>query len=151
MIIRGCIPNRINANNTQTRRKGDGIGKTADGRLTDKPVYLSGRRYSGEAETLGAFLLLVRFSGLFAFTQFFFQPRIEDLGRIVIPKGIRRTMHISRLRTCPHRCIRTSFRQILPQTALKMLDGRQPACAFLPCLQQNYARKSAHISYVDRF
>ena len=37
-------------------------------------------------------------------------------------------------RTCPHRRIRTSFRQILPQTALKMLAGRQPACAFLPCL-----------------
>ena len=28
------------------------------------------------------------------------------------------------MRTCPHRSIRTSFRQILPQTALKMLDGR---------------------------
>lgn len=25
------------------------------------------------------------------------------------------------------------------------------ACGALPCLQQNYARKSSHISYVDRF
>ena len=45
----------------------------------------------------------------------------------------------------------TSFRQILPQTVLKILDGRKPACGFLPTLQQNYARKSAHISYEDRF
>ena len=56
-----------------------------------------------------------------------------------------------RLRTCLHKHMRTSFRQILPQTALKFLAGRQPACGFLPCLQQNYARKSAHISYEDRF
>ena len=27
----------------------------------------------------------------------------------------------------------------------------QPAYGFLPCLQQNYARKSAHISYEDMF
>ena len=54
-------------------------------------------------------------------------------------------------RTCLHKHMRTSFRQILPQTALKILAGRQPACGFLPCLQQNYARKSAHISYEDRF
>ena len=47
--------------------------------------------------------------------------------------------------------MRTSFRQILPQTALKILAGRKPACGFLPTLQQNYARKSAHISYEDRF
>ncbi len=55
------------------------------------------------------------------------------------------------IRTCLHKHMRTSFRQILPQTALKILAGRQPACGFLPCLQQNYARKSAHISYEDRF
>ena len=55
------------------------------------------------------------------------------------------------LRTCLHKHMRTSFRQILPQTALKILAGRKPACGFLPCLQQNYARKSAHISYEDRF
>ncbi len=54
-------------------------------------------------------------------------------------------------RTRLHKHMRTSFRQILPQTALKILAGRQPACGFLPCLQQNYARKSAHISYEDRF
>ena len=47
--------------------------------------------------------------------------------------------------------MRTFFRQILPQTVLKILDGRKPACGFLPTLQQNYARKSAHISYEDRF
>ena len=57
----------------------------------------------------------------------------------------------SNIRTCLHKHMRTSFRQILPQTALKILAGRQPACGFLPCLQQNYARKSAHISYEDRF
>ena len=55
------------------------------------------------------------------------------------------------VRTCLHKHMRTSFRQILPQTALKILAGRKPACGFLPCLQQNYARKSAHISCEDRF
>ena len=45
----------------------------------------------------------------------------------------------------------TSFRQILLHTALKILAMRQHACGFLPCLQQNYARKSAYISYEDRF
>ena len=55
------------------------------------------------------------------------------------------------IRTCLHKHMRTSFRQILPQTALKILAGRKPACGFLPTLQQNYARKSAHISYEDRF
>jgi len=54
------------------------------------------------------------------------------------------------IRTRLHKHMRTSFRQILPQTALKIL-GRKPACGFLPTLQQNYARKSAHISYEDRF
>ena len=54
-------------------------------------------------------------------------------------------------RTRLHKHMRTSFRQILPQTALKILAGRKPACGFLPTLQQNYARKSAHISYEDRF
>ncbi len=43
------------------------------------------------------------------------------------------------------------MRQILLHTALKILAGRKPACGFLPCLQQNYARKSAHISCEDRF
>ena len=55
------------------------------------------------------------------------------------------------LRTRLHKHMRTSFRQILPQTALKILAGRKPACGFLPTLQQNYAQKSAHISYEDRF
>ena len=55
------------------------------------------------------------------------------------------------IRTRLHKHMRTSFRQILPQTALKILAGRKPACGFLPTLQQNYARKSAHISYEDRF
>lgn len=54
------------------------------------------------------------------------------------------------IRTCLHKHMRTSFRQILPQTALKILAGRKPACGFLPTLQQNYARKSAHISCEDR-
>ena len=53
-------------------------------------------------------------------------------------------------RTRLHKHMRTSFRQILPQTALKILAGQKPACGFLPTLQQNYARKSAHISYEDR-
>ena|GEM_PF-6604055 len=42
-------------------------------------------------------------------------------------------------RTCPHRDSCTSFRQILPVTALKILEGRQPVCGFLPCHRQNYA------------
>ena len=36
------------------------------------------------------------------------------------------------LRTCPHRDSCTSFRQILPVTALKILEGRQPVGGFLP-------------------
>ena len=43
------------------------------------------------------------------------------------------------LRTCPHRDSCTSFRQILPVTALKILEGRQPVGGFLPCHRQNYA------------
>ena len=58
---------------------------------------------------------------------------------------------IDEFRTRLHKHMRTSFRQILPQTSLKILAGRKPACGFLPTLQQNYARKSAHISYEDRF
>ena len=60
-------------------------------------------------------------------------------------------MTAERLRTRLHKHMRMSFRQILPQTALKILAGRKPACGFLPTLQQNYARKSAHISYENRF
>jgi len=60
-------------------------------------------------------------------------------------------LNIVIIRTRLHKHMRTSFRQILPQTALKILAGRKPACGFLPTLQQNYARKSAHISYEDRF
>ena len=63
-------------------------------------------------------------------------------GSLVIGKDIR---------TCLHKHMHTSFRQILLHTALKILAVRQHACGFLPCLQQNYARKSAHISYEDRF
>ncbi|WP_443724317.1 hypothetical protein, partial [Ruminococcus sp.] len=44
-----------------------------------------------------------------------------------------------------------SFRQILLHTAEKILAGRQPACVFFSCLQQNYARKSAYISCEDKF
>jgi hypothetical protein len=43
------------------------------------------------------------------------------------------------VRTCPHRNSCTSFRQILPVTALKILEGRQPVGGFLPCHRQNYA------------
>ena len=71
-----------------------------------------------------------------------FSTEERELSRVLKAQG---------LRTCLHKHMRTSFRQILPQTALKILAGRQPACGFLPCLQQNYARKSAHISYEDRF
>ena len=60
-------------------------------------------------------------------------------------------MPTAKLRTRLHKHMRTSFRQILLQTALKILAGRKPACGFLPTLQQNYARKSAHISYEDGF
>ncbi len=55
------------------------------------------------------------------------------------------------IRTCLHKHMHTSFRQILLHTALKILAVRQHACGFLPCLQQNHARKSAHISCEDRF
>ena len=55
------------------------------------------------------------------------------------------------IRTCLHKHIQVSFRQILLHTAWKILAGRQPTCVFLPCLQQNYARKSTHISCEDRF
>ena len=48
------------------------------------------------------------------------------------------------LRTCPHRDSCTSFRQILPVTALKILEGRQPTCVSPPCLRRNSAQKSAH-------
>ena len=47
-----------------------------------------------------------------------------------------RRPHIT-VRSCSNRNWRTSFRHILPLTALKILDGRQPACGFLPCHQQN--------------
>ena len=43
------------------------------------------------------------------------------------------------VRTCPHRDSCTAFRQILPLTALKILEGRQPVGGFLPCHRQNYA------------
>ena len=55
------------------------------------------------------------------------------------------------LRTCPHRKLRTSFRRILPMSALKKLTIRQYAFTFSSCPRQNYARKSAHNFYVDRF
>jgi len=44
---------------------------------------------------------------------------------------------------------RTSFEQILPTTALKFLDIRQYACGLSSCIRSNYARKSAHLFYVD--
>ena len=44
-------------------------------------------------------------------------------------------MTAERLRTRLHKHMRMSFRQILPQTALKILAGRKPACGF--CLLCN--------------
>ena len=45
---------------------------------------------------------------------------------------------------------RTSFRQILPLTASKILTIRQYVCVFFPCNRQNYARKSAHKKILNR-
>ena len=42
-------------------------------------------------------------------------------------------------------CLRTK------ECRTKMDCDREPACVFLPCLQQNYARKSTHISCENRF
>ena len=66
---------------------------------------------------------------------------LADFGVLVQPSDMSRYDHLPL----------PGGRQILPQTALKILAGRKPACGFLPTLQQNYARKSAHISYEDRF
>ena len=46
------------------------------------------------------------------------------------------------VRPCLHKRIQVSFRQILLYTAWKTLARQQLDCVFLPCLQQNYARKS---------
>ena len=54
-------------------------------------------------------------------------------------------------RTCVHRILHASFRQILPIAALKKLTIRQYAFAFSPCSRQNYARKSTHKSYEHKF
>ena len=70
---------------------------------------------------------------------------------VELTKHILKITILLNLRTCLHKHMRTSFRQILLHTALKVLAVRQHACGFWPCLQQNYARKSAHISYEDRF
>ena len=53
-------------------------------------------------------------------------------------------------RACSHKAKHTSFRQILPSAALKIFDARQCACKFLPCSRRKFARKSAHLSYVNR-
>ena len=55
------------------------------------------------------------------------------------------------IRTCPHKKFRTSFRQILPIATSKILAIRQYVCGFFSCTRQNYARKTAHNFYVDRF
>ncbi len=47
----------------------------------------------------------------------------------------------SRVRTCPHRDSCTSFRQILPMTALKILEMRQHSCGFSPCPQAKLCSK----------
>jgi hypothetical protein len=56
-----------------------------------------------------------------------------------------------KVRTCSHRILHLSFRQILPIAALKKLTIRQYAFAFLPCPRQNYARKSMHKFYENKF
>ena len=55
------------------------------------------------------------------------------------------------IRTCVHRRSCTSFRQILPLTASKILAIRQYSCEFFPYHRQNYARKSAHLPYEHKF
>ena len=54
------------------------------------------------------------------------------------------------IRACLKSLLRTSFRQILPMTALKILAIRQYACGFLSCSRQNYARKSARKKILNR-
>ena len=67
----------------------------------------------------------------------------ETAKNILLEKGISSAGRI--IITYLHKHMHTSFRQILLHTALKVLAVRQHACGFLPCLQQNYARKSAYI------
>ena len=76
----------------------------------------------------------------------FVQPQIASMQKLGS-----KPWFVGMLRTCLHKHMHTSFRQILLHTALKILAVRQHACGFLPCLHQNYARKSAYISYEDRF
>ena len=56
-----------------------------------------------------------------------------------------------RVRTCSHRLLHISFWQIRLITALKIFAIRQYACKFLPCSQPNYAQKSMHKSYENKF
>ena len=65
--------------------------------------------------------------------------------------GTGKKKNTQNFRTRLHKRIHVPFRQILLHPAWKILAGRQPACVFLPCLQQNYARKSTYISCEDRF
>ena len=60
----------------------------------------------------------------------------KTLKRLVYAELVRSEKDI---RACPHRDSCTSFRQMLPVTALKILEGRQPVGGFLPCHRQNYA------------
>ena len=56
------------------------------------------------------------------------QRVLKGSGRVV-DNGV----HELYFRTCTHRDSCTSFRQILPVTASKILEGRQPVGGFLPC------------------
>ena len=75
-----------------------------------------------------------------------------DSGSIQTQKAMLESYAAQRgfTRACSHKAKHTSFRQILPSAALKIFDARQCACKFLPCSRRKFARKSAHLSYVNR-
>ena len=59
--------------------------------------------------------------------------------------------HYITLRTCSHRIKHTAFWQIQPKAASKILVIRQYDCTLFPCSLLNYAQKSAHSTYENKF
>ena len=53
--------------------------------------------------------------------------------------------------TCRATAFEAGFCSRTKECRTRMDCDRQPACVFLPCLRQNYARKSTYISCEDRF
>ncbi|MBS6580121.1 MAG: hypothetical protein KH357_10950, partial [Clostridiales bacterium] len=77
---------------------------------------------------------------LSSFFLLYFSPGFTRMTQDLYPCSGALPVSRKCLRTRLHKHMRADFRQILPQTALKILAGRKPACGFLPTLQQNYAR-----------